>query len=1145
MTSSSKFALLATVVLSLAWIAPALAQDDPTLASEQPQFEAETIPLYRVERTKTLLVQTRGRARAIILSPEVVEVERISENHIVLRGLQIGSSLVHLFDSSGRVTIRIETTELISIVDEIKMREERAIQEKLGVPERSLKVRYRGTQRHLERGEDTSLDGKDERFRIRTHDVLSRMSTPVGGFEGKMFLEQRRDVDMGKEVTQPRHLSAELQDVNMGALGPSDLVLGDRDLNLSNFTIDGRRYRGVGIFPATPFDPYYAERPALDRQVAVSAFTGEERQGYGLDLPAGLQTREDRSNFAGTKVAYRLWETGHVYMTGLQRYGDGGELRSDQVGALGLNSAWGERLWIKGEAARNADEEGAYELEGQYQLTDWLKTRNRMWQVGKNYRTVTGGVAEDGQTGWRGWLGADMMFWDLPGLIYTDATIYKDRNALNPVNPEELNTLYSIGASNRLPWKVSSQLAATYEDQSGSPLPYVHRRYDASLLRDVYFDKGWLRSLAPFIGYRHSLYEKSNVDGYNAVLDLYRTGVRASFVEGYWGAITWSEGRLEEEIPETHPAVIYPNELAVELGKNHVFKVIPAVLNLSVRYEDVQNTNRKTHQPFPDRDRFSADGRFSWRFGKEKEAFAELSVSRQKPEVGPGGTIVDIFVQFGVQFLWDTGFTISQKGSIAGVVFIDLNGNGEREPTEPGLPGVRVFIEGGPESVTRKDGQYLIKGIPEGVAVVRVDTDQIPKGYFFTTANTQQKLVLPRKQQQVDFGVSTQVEFRGIVFNDMNEDLVYQRGADFPVQGVRMLLESGQSAVSGPDGFYWIRKVLPGEHTVSVDVSTVPDGYRTLIPVQKKFQSKEGEIVQHDLPLKAQRSVWGTVFVDADNNSGRGPAEKGLPNIRVFLDGQEVKSDADGAFRFSNVPPGRYTIRVEPADLPEGHKFVPARTQAMDVPPGPFLRERFDLPVVPADAPEPPELPAAKEPAPSEPAPSGDSAPSEPAPGPVREQRGPSFSKDGLVSEQELTKRFPGVKVPPGTAEIYLMPPQAEPVTLYVPDTIRPVIEQRIAREQAALPEGMRLQLKPLPVPGATLRRPGLLIQDPMLESGPARDGLPVLNLYLGDEPPPLAALMFQALKGEPGPQPPPKVLGAAGAREAAGGLYWIWFLEE
>ncbi len=742
--------------------------------------------------------------------------------------------------------------------------------------------------------------------------------------------------------------------------------------------------------------------------------------------------------------------------------------------------------------------------------------KNRFWQVGKKYRTVTGSVADDGQTGWKGRLNAEVAVLERPLDLFTEATIFRDRNALNPVNPRELNTLYTAGASTLLPGKVSFRGSGTTEDESGSPLPYVSRRFDLDLNREISLEKRWIRSLTPFAGYRYSLYEKSNnVPGFDATLNLYRTGLRASFPEGFWGTVSWSEATLKERSP---PSKTRPKEFVFEIGETHNFKIIPASLNLSFRLEDVQETFNKTHQPFADRNRVGGDGRFTWRLGPEREAFAELSVTRQKPETGGGNPLVDIFAQFGVQLLWDTGWAPAQTGRVSGELFKDIDGNGTRGPEEPGLEGVRITVDGGKETRTRGDGRYLLRGVPEGPAVIRVGTEEIPKGYFFTTPNSRQILVVPGKEAKADFGISTEVEFRGVVFNDLNEDGQYEEETDRPVAGVRMRVENGQSASSDAGGFYSIRKVIPGEHTLSVDVGSIPDGYRTLVPVQKEFQTEEGQVVRYDVPLKAQRSVWGSVYVDADGNGARGREEKGIEGIQLRLDGQRAVTDSDGAYRFANIQPGHYAVRVDPAGFPAGYRLASAEPVAMEVPEGPFTREHFDFAVVPMDSESPRPQPAARP-----------------------KQEAGSRSE---MTVEEFIKQFSGVSVPEGARKVTLLPAEkGRMVYLYTHETFLSAV-QGLASRPAGLPKEIRLQVLPIPSADVHLNWPALIIKDWMLDLPEVPADLPVVELALGETVPPLPDLVLQALRSRAGKQKMERVRGTATVRDTAGKEYWAWFIE-
>lgn len=70
----------------------------------------------------------------------------------------------------------------------------------------------------------------------------------------------------------------------------------------------------------------------------------------------------------------------------------------------------------------------------------------------------------------------------------------------------------------------------------------------------------------------------------------------------------------------------------------------------------------------------------------------------------------------------------STRGVIIGRVFTDLNGNGLADGGEPGVPGVRVFMEDGTSALTDADGKYSFYGLSPRTHVLKVDTTTLPGG---------------------------------------------------------------------------------------------------------------------------------------------------------------------------------------------------------------------------------------------------------------------------------------------------------------------------------------------------------------------------------------------------------------------------------
>jgi hypothetical protein len=80
-------------------------------------------------------------------------------------------------------------------------------------------------------------------------------------------------------------------------------------------------------------------------------------------------------------------------------------------------------------------------------------------------------------------------------------------------------------------------------------------------------------------------------------------------------------------------------------------------------------------------------------------------------------------------------------GGIGGIKWKDLNADGKRQPDEPGLPGVTIYLDlnkngvldvGEPRQVTDKSGNYKFLNLKAGTYVVR---EVVPDGYTQTFPN--------------------------------------------------------------------------------------------------------------------------------------------------------------------------------------------------------------------------------------------------------------------------------------------------------------------------------------------------------------------------------------------------------------------------
>ncbi|MCR9202812.1 MAG: carboxypeptidase regulatory-like domain-containing protein, partial [Planctomycetaceae bacterium] len=97
-----------------------------------------------------------------------------------------------------------------------------------------------------------------------------------------------------------------------------------------------------------------------------------------------------------------------------------------------------------------------------------------------------------------------------------------------------------------------------------------------------------------------------------------------------------------------------------------------------------------------------------------------------------------------------------------------------------------------------------------------------------------------------------------------------------------------------------------------------------------------GEVdLSHDLGLVQKTAELGDrIWLDTNGDGLQSDGELGAPGIEVILLNGEREvvartvTDADGRYRFGDLPPGKYTVDINEATIPEG--FMATRTDAGD-----------------------------------------------------------------------------------------------------------------------------------------------------------------------------------------------------------------------
>jgi uncharacterized repeat protein (TIGR01451 family) len=168
-----------------------------------------------------------------------------------------------------------------------------------------------------------------------------------------------------------------------------------------------------------------------------------------------------------------------------------------------------------------------------------------------------------------------------------------------------------------------------------------------------------------------------------------------------------------------------------------------------------------------------------------------------------------------------------QLGTLQLVKYEDVNGNGNREPGEPGVPGwvFRLTNPQGNPSVTSTgaDGSATIPGVPAGTWQV---AEVVDPAWAAITPSSGQVSVPANGVGSFVAGNARPAAVSGFVFVDADGDGIRDAGEEGRT-GVKLTLTgsrpggitvAAQSVLSGNDGAYSFPGLLPGSYTVSMAV---------------------------------------------------------------------------------------------------------------------------------------------------------------------------------------------------------------------------------------------------------------------------------------------------------------------------------------
>lgn len=191
---------------------------------------------------------------------------------------------------------------------------------------------------------------------------------------------------------------------------------------------------------------------------------------------------------------------------------------------------------------------------------------------------------------------------------------------------------------------------------------------------------------------------------------------------------------------------------------------------------------------------------------------------------------------------------------------------------------------------------------------------------------------------------------RGRVFNDADLRGTSQTANPQGIAGVKVILRSADAGfarfvadkISDATGAYDFRNLRPGNYTIDLDPVSIPAKFRIPVVRDSGINVLASRWSYVDIPIAAQRSITGIVFIDKDGD-GRYKAGNDEPveGAYMTINGNLAVSDMKGWYILRDLPAGRIGLLVSRANKDENTHVV------FDLEAGPVTKRIVNVPINP------------------------------------------------------------------------------------------------------------------------------------------------------------------------------------------------------
>jgi tetratricopeptide (TPR) repeat protein len=758
---------------------------------------------------RDLYIQGHNIKRFLIINPEIVEIKKTRSNEVLVVSKKVGTTYFHIWDDEGRWSFIARVSPFKPdrpTLSEIYRRTEEA---------ESFKIRYSNIYTSFNTGR--RIDDLERSSYSFYQSLGIDGQTPYGDFDSRVQFDRLNGTN---EVT---YYTAGLED---GALGPFkgfDVRAFDYYVDFYNMGLGGASLRGA---------KFHSE--AFNNKINYTVFWGRENQGIFSPLAPGFVESRD-SYLEGAHLGFGWPDNTYQTFSYFRGYGSArnptyAEEVYDYTSEIKLGN-----IRLRADAAYDK-ETYSYLLNSVYTTKD-LSLSAQLRNIEDDFKGVTGRPQASGELGA---LVACKYNIGPKVEISSRLDVYRDRLFPNPEHERRYNIdfdasfLYTVDPT--MNWRFDySNLHDT-----GIISPYKNE----SMAISIYKTLDFIKKLNTFLIARH----QTSDNPASTTLDYKNEKVTFGLRFGLTDNLNFFASKEFNWLEEYTGKLSKPH--VFEAGADYNKKILetPFYLTSRVFYRDEENAT-SIRSFLSGEDSLEAQAELRYQPSEDFSAYVNLRVNNIWAENPDTAKRMEGEIRLGSRWIFDTGFRWNPVGSIAGIVFKDLNSDGIYQTDEPTIKGIKISTGEDKFDISDSEGMYLIENIRAKNVSLSIDTDTLPVGFVLTGPSERKVKIEHHKIVNVDFGIVSRSEIYGIVFHDVNGNGEFDSG-DIGVGDVVLTLEDGTRTTTNARGQYYFRGIPAGTHKITLGINSLPVDLIPKIPIFKDIVLFEGTTYIHNIPLK-------------------------------------------------------------------------------------------------------------------------------------------------------------------------------------------------------------------------------------------------------------------------------------------------------